>query len=105
VDQASGDLGAAPSGRVGVHAAQRVRVAFPADWGRDVLGGRVVSPDVLRKEGRWAGESSFQSCIRDVGGYAEVSATLGGMPRFQQCCGLQGGVEKQPGQGTNWGQA
>lgn len=53
-----------------------------------------ASPEVLRKEGRWAGESSYQSYIRNVAGQADRVSTV-----------LQTtDVEKQPGQGTKWGQ-
>lgn len=52
-----------------------------------------ASADVLRREGRWAGESSYQCYTRNVGADAEwVSEVL-----------ANASVEKQPGQGTRWG--
>jgi len=54
-----------------------------------------ASPEVLRREGRWAGESGYRPYVRSHGGDATwVSDILADCER---------GVATQPGQGTKWG--
>ncbi len=62
--------------------------------GATYLAAKGASSETLRQEGRWAGDSSFDPYLRNVGGNADwVSSTL-----------EQAGGELQPGQQTKWGQ-
>ena len=62
--------------------------------GATFLAAEGASPEVLRREGRWSGESSHQCYVRNVGGDASwVSEVLANKEK----------VTTQPGQGTRWG--